>query len=204
MLMRMSFPRHAPDPAADAANPAPAGRPSDGRQRGASLLEVLVAVVVLSVGMLSYVNLQAVALATGKMAQFRAVATQLAADYGDRMRANAPAALAGNYGFQMPYAPGPVAVPACAVPGSCSGAEMALIDQAVWRNIADDSLPGAFLFARMDPALPPPPLSPVAAMDLWVIWRDPAMDDADEAGEGCPAIVGAPAGTTCMHFRIVI
>lgn len=174
-------------------------------QRGTSLLEVLIAVVVLSMGMLAYVNMQAVALASGKIAQFRSVATQLATDYADRMRANAAAALAGNYQFVQPYAPGPVVVPVCAVPAACTAAEIAAIDLAVWRNIAADQLPGGGLFAQMDPALPPPPASPVGAMDLWVIWRDPALEGTDEAGDGCPAaVVGAGNGVNCMHFRIVI
>ncbi|MEZ5660603.1 MAG: type IV pilus modification protein PilV [Burkholderiaceae bacterium] len=175
-------------------------------QRGSSLLEVLMAVVVLSVGMLAFVNMQAVALASGKVAQFQSIATHLASDYVDRMRANAAAALAGDYEFAGGYNPGPVAVPVCAMPGNCTAQEMARIDIAVWRNIAVDELPGGGMFALMDPALPPPPASPVRAMDFWVIWRDPALEGADEAGENCPAaVLGAGAtALNCMHFRIII
>ncbi|MEZ5652285.1 MAG: type IV pilus modification protein PilV [Burkholderiaceae bacterium] len=175
-------------------------------QRGSSLLEIMIAVVILSMGMLAFVNMQAVAMASGKMAQFQSVAAQLASDFSDRMRANTQAALAGDYQFNTGYTPGPVAVPVCAVPGNCTPQEIARIDIAVWRNIAADELPGGGMFSLMDPAFPAPPASPVRAMDFWVIWRDPALEGADDAGENCPAaVLGAGADAlNCMHFRIVI
>ena len=46
-------------------------------QRGASLIEVMVAIVVLSIGMLSMAWQHAVALKYDKMSQFRGIATQL-------------------------------------------------------------------------------------------------------------------------------
>lgn len=184
----------------------PSSRPAPRRsQSGVMIIEVLVAIVILAFGMLAYANLQAVALAHGKMATYRSAATQLAADYADRMRANAAVALAGGYAYVTPYAAGPVPVPLCVVPGNCTAAEIAAMDLALWRNNANLTLPGGSLFAQMDPALPPPPASLVAAMDLWIIWRDPTMADANEAGENCPAaVLGAGAGLSCLYFRVTL
>jgi type IV pilus assembly protein PilV len=86
-------------------------------ERGASLLEVLVSILILSFGMLAMAGLHAVSIQQGKMSQFRGTAMQLAVDLADRMRANrgAFAAAPSPYVFTQPYnsdAPA-VAVPAC-------------------------------------------------------------------------------------------
>lgn len=72
-------------------------RPQRHRQRGSSLLEVLIAVLVLSVGMLGMAALQAVTLKnTGSAAQRSAAVIQSYAML-DMMRANRDAARAGQY-----------------------------------------------------------------------------------------------------------
>jgi type IV pilus assembly protein PilV len=67
------------------------------RSEGFGLIEVLVSMLVLGVGILGMVGLQLNALQYNQTAAFRSHATFLAYDIADRMRANAPAALAGNY-----------------------------------------------------------------------------------------------------------
>lgn len=58
------------------------------KQKGVSLLEVLISVLVLSVGLLGLGGLQLYALKGSNDAHFRTVASFLAADLGDRMRIN--------------------------------------------------------------------------------------------------------------------
>lgn len=67
------------------------------RQRGTSLVEVLVAVVVLAVGMLGVAGMQASALRNNQAAYERSVATFLANSITERMAANRTGALAGDY-----------------------------------------------------------------------------------------------------------
>jgi type IV pilus assembly protein PilV len=55
---------------------------------GFTLIEVLVAMVVLTVGLLGLAGLQATSLKNSQNAYYRSVATQLAYDMADRMRAN--------------------------------------------------------------------------------------------------------------------
>lgn len=57
--------------------------------QGFSLIEVLVAVVVLSIGLLGLAALQVSGLRVGQSSFYRAQAAQLATDMADRMRANA-------------------------------------------------------------------------------------------------------------------
>jgi type IV pilus assembly protein PilV len=58
------------------------------RFRGVSLLEVLVAIVVLSIGLLGLAGLQASGMRVGQSSIHRSQAAQLAYDMVDRMRAN--------------------------------------------------------------------------------------------------------------------
>lgn len=67
------------------------------RQAGFSLIEVLVAIVVLSLGLLGMAGLQATGLKNNYSAHTRAQAAQYAYDMIDRMRANRVTAQAGGY-----------------------------------------------------------------------------------------------------------
>lgn len=71
------------------------------RQKGVGLIEVLVALVVLSVGLLGMATLQATSLRANHQAYLRSQAVILARDVVDRMRANRPPALAGDYDIAL-------------------------------------------------------------------------------------------------------
>jgi len=64
-------------------------------QRGFSMVELLVAVLVLSIGLLGMAALMATSLRNNQSANFRSQAINLAYDYVDMVRANVPAA--GSY-----------------------------------------------------------------------------------------------------------
>ena len=79
-------------------------------QAGVSLVEVLVAVVVLSIGLLGLAGLQASGIRVGQSSIYRSQAAQLAYDMVDRMRVNV--ASAGSYGIGLADAtPGCAAAP---------------------------------------------------------------------------------------------
>lgn len=65
--------------------------------RGATLIEVLVALLVLSIGLLGVAALLSTGMRNNYDAHLRSQATVLAHDIVDRMRANRTAALDGNY-----------------------------------------------------------------------------------------------------------
>lgn len=70
-------------------------------QRGATLIEVLVAMLVLSVGLLGLAGMQMTALKSNQSAYYRSQATVLAYDIIDRMRANRADALNGVYDIAL-------------------------------------------------------------------------------------------------------
>lgn len=70
---------------------------SRNKQQGFTLLEVLIALLVLSIGLLGLAALQTTGLRSNQMATMRTLATQLAYDMTDRMRANPGGVAAGQY-----------------------------------------------------------------------------------------------------------
>lgn len=83
------------------------------RNNGFTLIEVMVAVIVLAIGLLGFAHLQITSLKNNQSAQSRTIATVMAADILDKMRANQTAAQAGSYALAIdanpPTDPGNVA-----------------------------------------------------------------------------------------------
>lgn len=67
------------------------------RQRGFTLLETLIALVVLSVGMLGIASLHVEGLRNGRTASLRTKAISHATDMAEKMRSNRVGAIAGDY-----------------------------------------------------------------------------------------------------------
>jgi type IV pilus assembly protein PilV len=80
------------------------------RQRGTSLLEVLISVVILSLGLLGYAGLQSATIKNSHNAYLRTQATALAYNVLDRMRANRT----NLGGYVMSYGGTPTAADAVA------------------------------------------------------------------------------------------
>lgn len=107
------------------------------RQRGISIVEALVALVVISVGMLGIAGLYLSSLQASRSAKLRAQAVELVGSLADRIRANRDAAVAYNtatYG-------GAPATQACDTK-RCSAAELAQDDLARWLTDLKAGLPG--------------------------------------------------------------
>ncbi|PKO81794.1 MAG: type IV pilus modification protein PilV [Betaproteobacteria bacterium HGW-Betaproteobacteria-13] len=99
-------------------------------QRGATLLEVLIATVVLSIGLLGLAGLQTAALRVNQTATARSHAAFLTNDIFDRMRANRDAALNGAYDIN--------GIAGAAIP---AGAGVATGDLTAWRDRITNALP---------------------------------------------------------------
>lgn len=75
-------------------------------QRGMTLIEILVAIVVLSVGLLGLAGLQLKGMQVNQGSVYRWQAAMLAEDIADRMRADRTGALNGNYTLTAALAAG--------------------------------------------------------------------------------------------------
>jgi len=106
-------------------------------QSGFTMVEVLVALVVLAIGLLGIAALYLNSLQAGRTAVYRTEAVTLAADLADRIRMNRTAQ--GAYGTL--FADAEVAVPACATTGGCSDADLAATDLSDWKASVAQLLP---------------------------------------------------------------
>ncbi len=111
------------------------------KNAGFTLIEVLIAMVVLAVGLLGLAGLQATSLRNNQSAYNRSQATQLSYDLADRMRANADIAGLATYTTISPIAA--TAKANCLTTTGCIPAEMAENDLFEWnRNlVATTALP---------------------------------------------------------------
>lgn len=193
----------------------PHPKPQLGRfERGTSLIEILVAMLILTLGLLSMVSMHSAAIRYGKLAEFRSTASQLAEDYGDRMRANARGVRNGNYNRIVDWTANPVRATDPGVsctPATCSvdqiAAQVAASDQVQWMNSAIGILPAAGLFAQKPAGV----AANASVVDVWVMWLEPGGDTQNAAQEqtltdafACPAAANASANVRCLRYRIVI
>jgi type IV pilus assembly protein PilV len=109
------------------------------RARGFSLVEVLVAVLIFSFGLLGMAALLVVATQSGHASYLRTQAGFLAEQMANRMRANPQGVWAGNYdSAAYPLTGTP---PACEAAAGCSPAQLARRDQILWSRQLQQFLP---------------------------------------------------------------
>lgn len=114
-------------------------------QRGFSLIEVLIAALILGIGLVGVAGLQALSLKNNQSAFMRSQATAMAYDLADRMRANVQGANGGLYD------PATAAIVAgCVSTASCSPTEIAQHDIAEWNDTIAEYLPMGEGFVCLD------------------------------------------------------
>jgi len=128
------------------------------RQRGVSLLEVMVAMLVLSLGLLGLAQLQSVGLRNSHGASLISQASLLAYDMADRIRAN-PQAAAAFAGFVTEC---PEALPA---------APLVEVELAEWSCSVENLLPAGV--GRIAGAANGTGMRYTITLE----WRDPQLDD---------------------------
>ena len=166
-------------------------------QRGSSLVEVLVAMLLMSFGVLAMTSLQAHAIQHSHTTDTRARATLLGHDLADRMRANVSPS--GDWSAYELTALATSSITSTTLSGACEGntactfAEMAAYDLAQWQQQLVRSLPQGRGHVRIVGA----------QADIWVLWEDP-----DEAGaqahDLCPAGLIMAAHTRCLYLRTAL
>ncbi|MCW8944123.1 MAG: type IV pilus modification protein PilV [Sedimenticola sp.] len=109
------------------------------RQSGMTLLEVLIALLVISVGLLGMAGLQVAGIKMTNDAYYRSQATWLAYDVYDRMRANLDQA-ANTNNYRISLTDSAPTASNCATT-SCTAAQMVDYDLAAWKNTLAAKLP---------------------------------------------------------------
>jgi type IV pilus assembly protein PilV len=109
------------------------------RHRGFTLLEVLIALLVFSLGLLGMAGLLIVSVKTNHSAYLRTQASFLAQSMADRMRSNTPRIWTGDYSVSYPS----MDTDPCPLGTACSRAGIATRDKAQWSTQLRDQLPNA-------------------------------------------------------------
>lgn len=182
-------------------------------QAGSTLIEVLVAALILSLGIMALVSAQGSSVQMAKMAQQRGEASRLAQDYADRVRANIDrTALLNTYTQKGSYN-GNVAkqdIPtACKGKTGCLPTAIAQLDVAEMQEQARLLLPnGAFYVTNQEfPGVAPNPST--FTIDVWVIWQTASTKSDDTGtltGIGCPAgaVSSGVKNVQCLLTRVML
>ncbi len=118
------------------------------RQLGFSLIEVLIALIIMSVGMLGIAGLYVNSMQAGRTSIFRHNAVTLAGDVADRIRANP----FGGVDYQ-----GAGGNNNCVLGNvDCNPQQMAANDIDLWRTQADEMLPNGDVTIIFDDTVNPP------------------------------------------------
>ena len=133
------------------------------RANGFTLIEVLIALVIMSVGMLGIAGLYVHSLQAGRTSVFRHNAVTLAGDVADRIRANPRAAV--SYETADPMIPS-----VCYTTGvDCTRDEMAFNDIYLWNLQARDTIPNGAVTIDFNNGVAPP------TYQITVSWTEPGI-----------------------------
>ncbi|MBC7624555.1 MAG: type IV pilus modification protein PilV [Aeromicrobium sp.] len=160
-------------------------------ETGGSLIEVLVAILLLSLGMLSLGVTMSFAVQMPKLSGFRATAINLAANHIERIRANPGAFKSGAYSTPLrplsyDGANGTIEPANCTYP-NCTEVSLAEMDDASTKKAARAQLPYGGMLVTCDST----PCGDNAYGNLWIVWQEPssrsALDPA--SSDNCPVEV---------------
>lgn len=173
-------------------------------QMGSSLIEVLVAVLILSFGLLSLGAMLSYSVQLPKLSEHRTRATYIASDHIERMRANPSEFALGTYTATSTYDGNfdPKYFANCTFP-NCTPSTLAAMDTAATAKAARDFLPAGGIVVNCDAGNC---ASTNAFGNIWIVWQEPSTNAVLNAAtsDNCPAeITGATYSPAprCLYVR---
>ncbi len=193
-------------------------RPGPSVQSGSSLIEVLVAILLVSIGLLGVAGLSGATQSYNKAAQVRLVGVGLANDLADRARVNIYGFDLGNYDIELGDAASGATVddanlsldPEDEAKALTLAQDLAAADVDQFLTDVSRRLP------QGDAVVTSTRTATARDLDVWLLWKEPKTDSADEdndkgafslfdAGtDNCPDGLSADdaAEYSCMHFKV--
>lgn len=183
------------------------------RQRGASMIEVLVAILLVSVGLLGIAGLSGATFSYNKASQMRLTGIALVNDLADRARVNVYGYDRGGYDIDLSKDFESTAVvvpdanldldPSDTVDAATAADALAAADVDQFLRSVRNRLPqgDAVVMSRIGP-------NNERDLDVWLLWKEPQTDAADSlfgAGQGsCPGNLTTEeqAEFSCMYFKV--
>ncbi len=151
------------------------------QSHGVSMIENLIALLVISIGLLGLAGLQASTLRNATDATYRATAVQQAKDMVNRIIVNTAGVTAGNYSAIPPAPPSPATFCDAA---TCTAAQLAVFDAWEWNTANTNMLPGGGgTVVGIPLAIPSPNPSLVSTLFTVTVRWD--ADRSGATGLGC-------------------
>lgn len=173
------------------------------QQGGATLVEVLIAMLLLSFGMLALAVTLSFAVQMPKLSGYRATATNLASSHIERIRANPGGFRNDAYSLPLTYdgTTNGVELANCNYP-ECTEASLATMDSAATNNAARSQLPAGGMFVACDTK----PCGDNSYGNLWIFWQEPVSRATldPSTSDNCPAAVTAKFTAPrprCLYVR---
>ena len=168
------------------------------RQKGNSMIEVVVTILVISLGLLGLAALQITAMRYQRISSQRSEATQSVHDLGERIRANRLGVMSGHYLHTTAYATtvsNQSAIPTCAKE-KCTSKEIAQIDLAQWLQNLNRRLHGGAGYVES---------TAVGGYDVTIMWKEQSSKLAtQELDPACPTnpMLAPGLGVRCYVVRV--
>lgn len=175
-------------------------------QSGATLIEVLVAILILSFGMLSLGAMLSFAVQLPKLSGYRATAANIASDHIERIRANPEGFASNAYTSSLSYdgTNNAIALAECAYP-NCTAATVATMDIAASRNAARVNLPAGGMIVKCGAGA----CTKGTAGEIWVAWQEPDTFAAlsGTSNDNCPTEISSGSfspAPRCLYVRFKV
>ena len=188
------------------------------KQRGSSLIEVLVSLVLLAFGFLGIAGLFNYSVSTNKSTSSRLTAALLAQDYSELVRANAEGVRLGtSYNRDLDggvFNPSRIKVEAidtaklCTYP-ACTPTTLATHDKEIFKNRIKALLPGGdFMATQVKDAAG----NLTYEFDIWILWNEgKTVQDTSTTMDVCPPILANLAASArpnpyprCFYIRTAL
>ena len=179
-------------------------------QQGASLIEVLVAILILSFGMLALGAMLSLGVQLPKLAGYRATAANLASSHIERIRANPTEfqKLDGKYTVEpLSYDGTFNDIPlADCIYDQCSPSTLAIMDNAATQRAIRMALPAGGMLVTCDTGT----CSSASYGNLWIVWQEPSTYSSlnHSFSDKCPAEVTDEYNTDpkprCLYVRFKV
>ncbi len=180
-------------------------------QSGASLIEVLVAILLLSFGMLALSGMMSFAVQSPKLSAYRATAANLASSHVERIRANPSGFSANSYAMAMSYngtffsrSDNLPALADCSYP-NCTSSTLATMDNAATNRAVRIELPAGGMLLTCDTS----PCTKASYGNLWILWQDPStLATLGASSDNCPTSDPAWSALSpkprCLYIRFKV
>lgn len=187
------------------------------RQRGAGLIEVLVAILILAIGLLGMAGMTAASIKYNQMSRMRGAGVLLVNDLAERARVNVLGFDARSYASpnnkKYSFSTTLTNESGCSDLGAnkCTAGDLATYDVNQWLKNIRARLPGGDAFIQTSVT------KDARTMDIWLMWTEAtestntaannANANTNNMSQTCPASVlpnGDTSGVRCMYFMVTL